>query len=75
MKVGNIVEKDLQEGDVRMTMGGEPTFVSIDDFESAEWNSTADGPLKRQLAYNLALRLKNRFAHGGLLHFGRNGIR
>jgi len=42
MKVGNIVEKDLQEGDVRMTMGGEPTFVSIDDFESPEWNSTAD---------------------------------
>jgi len=71
MKVGNIVEKDLQDGDVRMTMGGEPTFVSIDDFESAEWNSTADGPLKRQLAYNLALRLKNRFAHGGLLHFGQ----
>lgn len=71
MEVGNIVEKDLQDGDVRMTMGGEPTFVSVDDFESAEWNSTADGPLKRQLAYNLALRLKNRFAHGGLLHFGQ----
>lgn len=71
MEVGNLVEKDLQEGDVRMTMGGEPTFVSIDDFESPEWNSAADGPLKRQLAYNLALRLKNRFAHGGLLHFGQ----
>ena len=71
MKVGNDVEKDLIEGDVRLTMGGEPTFVSIDDFESPEWNSTADGPLKRKLAYDLALRLKKRFAHGGLLHFGQ----
>lgn len=71
MQVGYDVEKDLQEGDVRLTMGGEPTFVSIDDFEGAEWNSAADGPLKRKLAYDLSLRLKNRFAHGGLLHFGQ----
>ena len=71
MQVGHDVEKDLQEGDVRMTMGGEPTFVSVDDYESPEWNSTADGTLKRKLAYDLALRLKNRFAHGGLLHFGQ----
>ncbi|WP_338875079.1 transglutaminase family protein [Spirosoma sp. SC4-14] len=71
LKVGDDVEKDLQAGDVRMTMGGEPTFVSIDDNESPEWNSAADGPLKRKLSYDLALRLKNRFAHGGLLHFGQ----
>ena len=71
MQVGEVVEKDLQDGDVRLTMGGEPTFVSIDDFESPEWNSAADGTLKRKLAYDLALRLKNRFAHGGLFHFGQ----
>jgi uncharacterized protein (DUF2126 family)/transglutaminase-like putative cysteine protease len=71
MEVGNAVEKDLIEGDVRLTMGGEPTFVSVDDYESPEWNSSADGPLKRKLAYDLALRLKQRFAHGGLLHFGQ----
>ena len=71
MEVGEVVEKDLIAGDVRLTMGGEPTFVSIDDFESAEWNTTADGPLKRKLAYDLSLRLKKRFAHGGLLHFGQ----
>ncbi len=45
--------------------------MSIDDFESPEWNTTADGPLKRKLAYDLALRLKSRFAYGGLLHFGQ----
>jgi uncharacterized protein (DUF2126 family) len=71
MQVGNDVEKDLIEGDVRLTMGGEPTFVSIDDFEGAEWNTAADGPLKRKLAYDLALRLKQRFAHGGFIHFGQ----
>jgi uncharacterized protein (DUF2126 family) len=38
-------------------MGGEPTFVSIDDFEGTEWNTAADGPLKRKLAYDLAIRL------------------
>jgi uncharacterized protein (DUF2126 family) len=67
MHVGNVVEEDLVKGDVRLTMGGEPTFVSIDDMESAQWNSTADGPLKRKLAYDLAIRLKNRFAHGGFI--------
>ncbi len=71
MEVGEVVEKDLQDGDVRLTMGGEPTFISIDDFESPEWITAADGPLKRQLAYDLSLRLKNRFAQGGLLHFGQ----
>ncbi|MBK8279205.1 MAG: transglutaminase family protein [Saprospiraceae bacterium] len=71
MSVGAVVEQDLVDHDVRLTMGGEPTFVSIDDLESAEWNTEADGPLKRKLAYDLANRLKSRFAHGGLLHFGQ----
>ncbi|WP_025762853.1 transglutaminase family protein [Dyadobacter tibetensis] len=71
MAVGEVVERDLQENDVRLTMGGEPTFVSIDDYESPEWNTAADGTLKRKLAYDLSLRLKNRFAFGGLMHFGQ----
>lgn len=71
LKVGNVVEEDLQAGDVRLTMGGEPTFVSIDDMESAEWNTAADGPMKRKLAYDLAIRLKNKFAHGGFIHYGQ----
>jgi uncharacterized protein (DUF2126 family) len=50
-------------------MGGEPTFVSIDDFEGAEWNTAADGPETK--IYDLALRLKQRFAHGGFIHFGQ----
>ena len=51
--------------DVRLTMGGEPTFVSIDDMDGAEWNITALGPKKRGLAGALIKRLKQRFAPGG----------
>ena len=52
-------------------MGGEPTFVSIDDMDGAEWNFTALGPTKRELAGELVRRLQKRFAPGGLLHFGQ----
>ena len=64
-------------GDVRLTMGGEPTFVSIDDMEGDEWNTAALGPHKRRLAGDLLMRLKHRWAPGGLLHFGarKDGIR
>jgi uncharacterized protein (DUF2126 family)/transglutaminase-like putative cysteine protease len=69
--LGEAVEQRLRAGDVRLTMGGEPTFVSLDDMEGAEWNVAAVGPTKERLAATLIERLRNRFAPGGLVTHGQ----
>ena len=69
--LGTEVDSRLTRGDVRLTMGGEPTFVSVDDMEGAEWNTGAVGLHKKRLSVELLERLKERFAPGALLHFGQ----
>jgi uncharacterized protein (DUF2126 family) len=69
--LGEKVERDLVAGDVRLTMGGEPTFVSADDREAAEWNTAADGPTKPVIARELLGRLAERFGAEGLAHHGQ----
>lgn len=70
-RLGHHVDEALNKHDVRLTMGGEPTFVSIDDMEGPEWTSAAVGHDKQRLSGELLRRLHNRFAPGGLLHYGQ----
>ncbi|MDD9971512.1 MAG: transglutaminase family protein [Myxococcales bacterium] len=68
--LGKAVDTELEALDVRLTMGGEPTFVSIDDMEGDEWNTAALGVAKRERAGALLARLQAAFGPGGLLHCG-----
>jgi uncharacterized protein (DUF2126 family)/transglutaminase-like putative cysteine protease len=68
---GRSVERQLATDDVRVTIGGEPTFVARDDPDAPEWNTAATGPTKRRFAAELVQRLRARFAPQGLLHYGQ----
>ena len=69
--LGEQVDRDLAAADVRLTQGGEPTFVSVDDMEGPEWNYAALSPRKRELGEHLLKRLRARFAPNGFVHFGQ----
>src|SRR6187399_1921188 len=69
--LGKQVDADLRRMDVRLTQGGEPTFVSVDDREGGEWNTEAMGPTKRALSGELMERLRAHYGAGGLVHFGQ----
>jgi uncharacterized protein (DUF2126 family)/transglutaminase-like putative cysteine protease len=68
---GMAVDADLAAGDVRLTMGGEPTFVSVTDRDADEWNIAALGPTKRARAADLLFRLKRRYGANGFVHLGQ----
>jgi uncharacterized protein (DUF2126 family)/transglutaminase-like putative cysteine protease len=69
--LGHQIDRELAANDVRLTQGGEPTFVAIDDMEGPEWNYTAFSAKKLELAEDLQGRLQQRFAPGALLHYGQ----
>ena len=76
--LGHTVDAHIQRGDMRLTMGGEPTFVSVDDRDGAAWNTDALDPpsadkrrSKRALGAALLQRMKAKYAPQGLLHFGQ----
>ena len=69
--LGHAVDADLAAGDVRLTMGGEPTFISAEDLDGEEWNTAALGPDKKRLAGDLYRRLRDQYAPQGLVHHGK----
>ena len=69
--LGEKIDALLRERDVRLTMGGEPTFISIDDRDGEEWKTAAVGPNKRKLAERLTKRLWERYGKGGFIHYGQ----
>ncbi len=69
--LGDAVDTRLKAGDVRLTMGGEPTYVATSDRDAAEWNTDALGPTKRGYATELVHKLRAEYGQGGFLHFGQ----
>ena len=69
--LGERIDAQLEADDVRLTLGGEPTFVSVDDMEGDEWNHEALGDAKRRMSEALLRRMAARLAPGSLLHLGQ----
>ena len=71
LALGDLVDEKLRQGDVRLTQGGEPTFIATEDPDGEEWNTSAVGPTKRAFADTLIRRLRDRFAPGALIAYGQ----
>ena len=69
LAAGDLVEEALAASDMRLTMGGEPTFIASADMDAEEWNSAALGPSKRPLAGRLIRSLAALWSPGAVLQY------
>lgn len=71
LSLGNRIDQELEDQDVKLTMGGEPTFVSVENYDTPEWTSEALGDEKLQKSEELMRHLFQKYAAGGFLHYGQ----
>jgi uncharacterized protein (DUF2126 family) len=69
--MGERVDEAVRRNDMRLTIGGEPTFVAEGEPDDPAWNTEALGGRKREYADLLIRRLRDHFAPSGLLHHGQ----
>ena len=70
LATGAAVDARLVADDVRLSMGGEPTFVAVNDPEGQEWTTDALGPTKRRESARLMARLLPLWAPGAVVQYG-----
>ncbi len=70
-ELGEKIDKEIKQNDIRLTIGGEPTFISTENRDAPEWNVAALGDEKWEKAVELMLRLREKFAPDSSLHFGQ----
>lgn len=66
-QLGLRVDADLKAQNVQLTMGGEPTFVSLDDKEDKAWHYAALSENKKDLGKKLASRLREKLTPKGVM--------
>jgi uncharacterized protein (DUF2126 family)/transglutaminase-like putative cysteine protease len=71
LDLGEVVDAELESGDVRLSTGGEPTFVSSEEPDAPEWNVAALGGRKEELADRLLHKLFALWGPGGFLMHGQ----
>ncbi len=71
VQAGHEVDNELLAGDVRLTMGGEPTFVGTEAPDAPEWNTEALGHTKAAVGDRLLRALRSQWKPGSLLHHGQ----
>ncbi|PJZ68974.1 IMP dehydrogenase [Leptospira perolatii] len=67
MNLGQSIDHRILKNDIRLSIGGEPTFISDLDRQAVEWNFEALGDNKRELGEELLDRLRSKICPGSIV--------